>query len=280
MLGHDMVEQLDELGIEHVDSDVECSILDLDAIRAFVSGKSIEWIINCSGYTAVDKAEAEEAKADAINALGSENLGRIAVNSGARIIHFSTDYIFDGEASEPYEEDSPPSPRSAYGRTKARGEILLRAVCPEHFIVRTAWLYGIHGGNFVHTMLRLMNERDEVSVVEDQRGSPTYTKDLSRAICEIIQKDSREFGTYHFTNEGETSWFEFARSIYEIGRSTGKIAKACTVVPVSSDGYPTKTVRPKYSVLSKAKFRRTFKVVIPTWRDGLERFFRELGEEG
>jgi dTDP-4-dehydrorhamnose reductase len=280
MLGQDVVQRLDAIGLSHVDSDLDCDITDPAVVRRFAAGRPIEWIVNCSAYTAVDKAEDEEAKADTVNAIGPANLGREAAELGARVIHLSTDYVFDGEASSPYTEEHRPAPQGAYGRTKARGEKLLAEAAPEHFIIRTAWLYGVHGKNFVNTMLRLMDERDEVSVVNDQRGSPTYTLDLAAALCTIISADSRAYGIYHYSNEGETTWYQFARSIYTLGRARGRIGHSCALVPITTDRYPTKAARPKYSVLSKAKIKRIFAITIPTWQDGLERFFRDLDEEG
>jgi dTDP-4-dehydrorhamnose reductase len=278
MLGQDVVRRLDAVGLAHVDSDLECDITNAETVRSYARNRTIKWIMNCSAYTAVDKAEDEESKAYAINAIGPANLGRTAVEVGARVIHVSTDYVFDGEASSPYTEDELPSPRGAYGRTKARGEELLADATLEHFIVRTAWLYGVRGQNFVYTMLRLMDTREEITVVDDQRGCPTYTRDLAAALCAIVVANSSCYGIYHYTNEGETTWFQFARKIYELGTSYGQIRRSCEVRPITTNRYPTKSARPKYSVLSKAKISRTFAVVVPTWQDGLERFFRELKE--
>jgi dTDP-4-dehydrorhamnose reductase len=276
MLGQDVVRCLDTLGIPHADSDLDCDITDPVAVHDFAVRRQIEWIVNCSGYTAVDAAEDDEEKADAINALGPANLGRAAAAIGARIIHLSTDYVFSGETTSPYTEEHKPAPRGAYGRTKARGERLLAESTSEHFIVRTAWLYGVHGSNFVSTMIRLMNERDEVLVVNDQHGSPTYTRDLAGALCVIINSDSRAYGTYHYTNEGKTTWYQFARMIYQLGRARAHISRSCEVRPISTDRYPTKAIRPKYSVLSKSKIIKTFGISIPIWQDALERFYSEL----
>lgn len=276
MLGQDLVQRLDSLGLRHVDTDLDCDITDGAAVRSFTEGRAVEWVINCSGYTAVDKAEDEEGKAESINADGPANLGRAVSATGARIIHLSTDYVFDGLAAAPYMEDQVPAPRGAYGRTKAKGEALLREATLQHFIVRTAWLYGIHGKNFVQTMIRLMNERDEVTVVDDQRGSPTYTRDLADALCAIVRADSRAYGTYHYTNEGETTWYRFARAIHESASTRGLVHHACTVRPITTDQYPTKAVRPKYSILSKEKIKRTFGMAISSWEDALERFLSEL----
>ena len=278
MLGKDVVHRLDMLGLSHVDTDMGCDIADPEAVRTFAAGRSIEWIVNCSGYTAVDKAEDEEEKADAVNAIGPRNLGREAAKIGARVIHISTDYVFDGEAAEPYVEESMPAPRGAYGRTKARGERLLAEGTSAHFIVRTAWLYGVGGRNFVSTMLRLMAEQHEVSVVDDQRGSPTYAHDLAEALCTIIRSDTRAYGVYHYTNRGETTWFQFACRIHELGRARGLIRHGCEVRPTTTDRYPARATRPKYSVLATAKIVKTFGIVIPSWQDALERYFTELGK--
>ncbi len=279
MLGHDVARRFDARGLAHVDSDLDCDVTDPASVSRFPVGRPIEWIVNCSAYAAVDMAEEEEAKADAVNALGPANLGRVAAELSARIIHISTDYVFDGGETSPYTEEHPPAPLGAYGRTKARGEKLLADAAPAHFIVRTAWLYGVRGHNFVLTMLRLMNERDEVSIVDDQRGCPTYTRDLAAALCAIIDADSRAYGIYHYANEGETTWYQFARAIYEVGRTHGRITHACELRPITTDRYPTRAVRPMYSVLSKAKIKQTFGISVPIWQDALERFFAELEGE-
>lgn len=279
MLGRDVVRRLEELGLAHVDSDLDCDITDRDAVRAFAADRGVDWIINCAAYTAVDAAEDDEAKAEAVNAIGPANLGSEARDRHARIIQVSTDYVFDGNATTPYTEDQEPAPRGAYGRTKARGEQLLAAATPEYFIVRTAWLYGTHGKNFVATMLRLMNERDVVKVVDDQRGTPTYTRDLAVALCAFVAQDSRAFGTYHYTNDGEVTWYTFARAIYDLGHAHRRIGRACQIIPIETDQYPTKAVRPKYSVLSKLKIKQALQLDVPVWQSGLERYFSELDAE-
>ncbi len=279
MLGHEVTSALDRLGREHVDTDMDCDITDAAEVERFAAHHPIQWIVNCSAYTAVDAAEDEEEKAEAVNAKGPENLGAAAARLSAKVLHISTDYVFDGEASAPYVESQPTAPRSAYGRTKAKGEASLAAANRRSFIVRTAWLYGVHGKNFVATMLRLMRERDEVSVVDDQRGTPTYAVDLASAIGAIIQTNSEDYGFYHFTNEGETTWYQFACAIQEMGLRLGLLKKQCKVLPTTTERYPTKAVRPKYSVLSKSKIIGTFGLAIPSWQNGLERCIKELVEE-
>lgn len=273
MLGHEVASALDDDGFDHVDTDIECDITNIDALGNFASGKNIGWIINCSAYTAVDKAETEEEIAYRINAIGVRNLATVATEVNARIIHISTDYVFDGMATAPYAEDHEVVAEGAYGRTKAAGERFLQQEAAQFFIIRTAWLYGIHGKNFVYTMLRLMNERDEVKVVGDQRGTPTYAPDLAHAIVEFVRNDPKAYGIYHFTNDGETTWHGFAAEIYRMGRELGRIGKECKVTPITTAEYPTPAKRPAYSVLSKEKIKSTLALAIPDWRDGLRRFF-------
>jgi dTDP-4-dehydrorhamnose reductase len=276
MLGRDVVRELDALGLAHVDSDLDCDIADAAAVERFAQAQPLDWILNCAAYTAVDAAEDNEAAAEAVNARGSQNLARLATQRGARLIHVSTDYVFDGEASSPYAEDGTPAPRGAYGRSKLHGERLLAEACAQHFVVRTAWLYGLHGKNFVATMLRLMNEREVVSVVDDQRGTPTYTRDLAAALCRFVTTDAQAYGIYHYTNDGEATWFEFARAVLELGRTRGLVVKDCELRPITTAEYPTRAIRPRYSVLSKAKLRRALGLDIPTWEDALARYFDEL----
>lgn len=277
MLGQELSEQMDAWGIEHVGSDREVSIFDYEALSDFVRnaqshGKSIRAIVNCAAYTAVDRAEDEPQIAFALNAEGPGNIARLAQSLGARFIHISTDYVFDGKASRPYREDDPVGPTGVYGRTKAEGERNIIAVCPDSIIIRTAWLYGRHGPNFVSTMLRLMRERTEIGVVADQRGSPTWARDLANAIIAVLGAERCEPGIYHYTNEGETTWYEFACEIYAQGRALSLLPHDVTIHPLTTDQYPTKAKRPAYSVLSKEKIKKTFALSIPEWRDSLIKF--------
>jgi len=280
MLGTELGLILAAKGLEHFGSDRECDITDLAALRSGARGKRIEWIVNCSAYTAVDKAEEEEALARRINATGAENIAIVASEIGARMIHISTDYVFGGEGTRPYLEDEPVAPAGAYGRTKAEGEALVRSACPRHFILRTAWLYGRYGKNFVYTMLRLMGEKGEVDVVSDQRGSPTWAHDLAAAIATIAESRSEAYGNYHYTNSGETNWFEFAREIERLGGKYGLLKKGATVRPLTSAQYPSKVKRPSYSVLSKEKTERAFGIAPPPWQASLEAFIADLANNG
>ncbi|MFZ4617130.1 MAG: dTDP-4-dehydrorhamnose reductase [Rectinemataceae bacterium] len=280
MLGTELSLLLEKEGLPHVGSDRDVDILDPAALAGFAAGKGLTWIVNCAAYTAVDKAEDELELARALNAAGPENLGRLAASIGARIIHISTDYVFDGSGTRPYLESDPVMPLGAYGLTKAEGEARLMAVCPEALIVRTAWLYGAHGSNFVHSMIRLMRQREELGVVADQWGSPTWAADLARALVSIIRASGTSRGIFHFTNAGTTTWYEFAAEIEKLGREFGVIETPCRVKAIGTADYPTKTRRPAYSVLSKEKIEKTFGVRPTEWRESLRTFadssFRHL----
>ena len=283
MLGTELVLRCETLGIPFVGTDRDVSILDTDALRTFAQGKGISWIVNCAAYTTVDKAEEEEKLCHALNAEGPEHLGHVAKELGARLLHISTDYVFSGTPilengrPRPYQEADPPDPTGVYGRTKAEGERRLREACPESIILRTAWLYGKHGPNFVYTMLRLMKERDRIGVVADQRGSPTWAYDLAAAILRLVAlpPDKLPPGIYHYTNEGETTWYDFAREIHRLGRQYGLLDRDCAINPLTTDQYLTKAKRPAYSVLSKDKIK-ALGVAVPPWNLSLEQFMTNL----
>jgi dTDP-4-dehydrorhamnose reductase len=191
------------------------------------------------------------------------------------MIHISTDYVFRGDASKPYLETEPVDPQGAYGRTKAEGEALVASQCPRHFIVRTAWLYGKYGPNFVNTMLKLMKEKTSISVVNDQHGTPTWAYDLASAILCIIKKNTSKYGTYHFTNAGETSWFEFAMEIFRLGSELGLLSQTCEVLPINSTQYHAKAKRPSWSVLSKEKIIRDFGIIPTYWKESLKMYLEQ-----
>ena len=249
----------------------ELDITSRDAVKAFVTENNIEIIVNCAAYTNVDKAEIDEDIAHKINASAVENLGL----SGAKVIHISTDYVFSGDACIPYSETDPVAPRTAYGRTKREGEKLLQAVSAEAIIIRTAWLYSTFGNNFVKTMLRLGQERDNLVVVFDQIGSPTYAADLAAVIFAAINSPEWHAGVYHFTNEGVCSWYDFTHEIFTLSQSlldeelSNKIA-SCNLRPILSSEYQYQTPRPHFSVLNKSKIKQTFGISIPHWTDALQ----------
>lgn len=239
------------------------------AVRNFFDKHHFDCVINCAAYTAVDKAEDEPSEAEAVNHLGARWLAKY----GKCIIHISTDYVFDGKHSTPYFENDRTDPVSVYGQSKLRGELAVMEHAETAVILRTAWLYSAYGNNFLKTMLRLGKERDAVNVVSDQIGSPTFAGDLAQGIVNIlpfIQKGEKDI--YHFANEGVCSWYDFAHAIMELA------GLSCRVNPIESRSYPTKAVRPFYSVLSKEKIKRDFNLDIPHWRDSLAGILKDLKE--
>lgn len=276
MLGRELCGLLSETKYRFVATDREVDITDQESIADFLRCHSdIDWIINCAAYTAVDQAEEELYDADLINHIGPINLAKAAFDIGARVVHISTDYVFNGNKRSPYSESDPVDPVGVYGKTKEEGERAVRDTTLNHFIIRTSWLYGGHGKNFVYTMLRLMDSRDEIGVVADQFGSPTWTGDLAAFILYLVNKDSTGFGTYHFSNEGEISWFDFARSIYFIGRELGLLSKDVVINALKTEEYPTKAPRPPYSVLSKEKVK-SCGYTVPHWEESLRSFLQSI----
>lgn len=243
-----------------VDRD-ELDIRDPGACLAAVAGH--DFVVNVAAWTAVDEAESHEPAAFAVNAVGAANLARACSAAGLPMLQVSTDYVFAGDANSPYAEDAPLAPRSAYGRTKAAGEWAVQALCPQSWIVRTAWLYGAHGPNFVKTMARLAAERETVTVVNDQSGQPTWTVDLASAIVRLVQAQA-PFGTYHGTSSGETTWFGFAQAIFaELGLDSERVK------PTTTDAFPRPAPRPAYSVLGHEAWRGAALDPLPSWRKSL-----------
>lgn len=239
-----------------------------EAVQNYFAQNKLFAVINCAAYTAVDKAESDQDNAFRINALAPGILAANAAKTGAKIIHVSTDYVFDGNASQPYMESDDVNPQGVYGQTKLEGEKNVQQRNQDAIIIRTSWLYSTFGNNFVKTMLRVGKERDEIKVVFDQVGSPTYAADLAATILQIVQKSANNAeafvpGIYHYSNEGVASWYDFALAIFELA------AVKCKVQPVVSAEYPTPTKRPNYSVLNKSKIKNTFGVGIPHWRESL-----------
>ena len=249
-------------------------ITDREALDKFIQQNHIKYIINCAAYTAVDKAEDDEELCYKINRDAVENIAHAAVNHGAKVIHVSTDYVFDGTKTTPYVESDAVCPKSVYGRSKQEGEAILTEVCPESIIIRTAWLYSVYGNNFVKTMIRLGQERDALNVVADQTGTPTNAADLAQAITYILdysESNGFENGIYHYSNEGVTTWYDFTLAIHQDAGIT-----TCKVSPITTDQYPTRASRPQYSVLDKTKIKETFGLAIPLWKDSLARCIGQL----
>ena len=254
------------------DDIVTLDITDETAVERMVADNAINVIVNCAAYTAVDAAEDNEQLAALLNADAVGILARATKRHGARMIHISTDYVFDGQSRIPYTEEMPTCPQSAYGRTKLDGERqLLEALGNDAVILRTAWLYSPYGKNFVKTMLALGKDKPALKVVFDQVGSPTCAHDLARAIVTIMSADTWHGGIYHFSNEGVISWYDFTKAIHRLAGIT-----TCDVQPCHSDEFPAKAHRPAYSVLDKTKFKTTFGVTIPYWLDSLAATLKHL----
>ena len=278
MLGSELSRLLVQEHIEHTGSGSEVDILDPRAISDFAARNTITAMVNCAAYTAVDKAEDEPVLCARLNVEGPANLASLADRIGARFIHISTDYVFAGDASTPYREEDPVNPIGIYGRTKAEGEKAVMVACPGAIILRTSWLYGEFGANFVFAMLKQMREREELGVVSDQLGTPTWTRNLSRAIAEILASPTVLSGIYHYTDAGEISWYLFALEIYKLGRELGFLKKECRISPIVTAQYPARAKRPAYSVLSKEKIIADFCVEVPSWEKSLSRFLKEVLE--
>lgn len=275
MLGSEICRQLSENNVQYVKSDVDVDITDIEALRRFARSWSVSWIINCAAYTAVDKAESDVELAKKLNKVAPGNIAKVASELGARLIHISTDYVFDGTGDTPRTEDMPVAPIGVYGVTKANGEIAVTENCERYYILRTAWLYGWAGKNFVYTMIRAMNTHESVKVVNDQKGTPTFAGDLANVILQIISKGTVPYGTYHVTDLGEITWWNFTNEIKKQGIESGwinEIGKQCVVNPCTTEEYPTPAKRPAYSVLSKDKIQKTLGITLPDWKESLNKF--------
>ena len=248
----------------------ELDICNRNAVIEYVQREEIDCIVNCAAYTAVDKAEENAELCECLNAQAPGFLAEAAQSRGAGMIQISTDYVFDGTQHIPYKETDNPCPVSVYGRTKLKGEELVRLKCAKSMVIRTAWLYSTFGNNFVKTMIRLGEERDTLGVVFDQIGSPTYARDLAIAIYVAIENGIVP-GVYHFSNEGVCSWYDFTKAIHRLSGVT-----SCKVRPLHTDEYPSSAPRPHYSVLDKAKIKETFNIEIPYWEESLEQCIRLL----
>ncbi len=245
----------------------DLNIADASASDKYFSEHAIDFCINCAAYTAVDKAETEQENAFVINATAVATLATVCKKNNTQLIHISTDYVFDGTASQPYKETDKTNPVNVYGKSKLQGEELAMQNAPSTIIIRTAWLYSSFKANFVKTMLRLMKEKESINVVSDQFGCPTYAADLAAAIMQIIVSGkSKEYpGIYHYTNAGITNWFEFALAIKKLSGSN------CIINPITSAEYPTEAKRPAYSVLDTSKIKETFGLIIPEWENSLQK---------
>lgn len=275
MLGRQLSLEFENRGLPYFASDQEVDICRPECLRDFAEGKKIGWMVNCAAYTAVDRAEAEPERALAVNAAGVENLARLAAELEAKLIHFSSDYVFAGDGQEPYRESEPPRPLSRYGWSKRQGEIKLAAQSGSFFLFRISWLYGVYGPNFVHTMLTIFREKEMARVVNDQFGSPTYAAALAENIAGLIESGSDRFGLYHYCDRGVISWFDFASRIMDLALEFGMIPKKIPLEAVPTSAFPTAAVRPRYSVLDSGKAVRELGFQVRDWQPNLEKFFRE-----
>jgi dTDP-4-dehydrorhamnose reductase len=274
MLGLDLQVALALAGVPekqvHAKDRDDLDVTDLEAVRAAV--READVVVNAAAWTAVDDAETHEGQAFAVNALGAANVARACRESGARLVHMSTDYVFAGDATDPYAEDAPLAPISAYGRTKAAGEWAVESHCPESWIVRTAWMYGAGGPNFVKTMARLAAERETVNVVDDQRGQPTWAMDVADGILRLVGTRA-PFGVWHATSQGETTWFGFTQEIFRLlGLDPARVR------PTTTDAFPRPARRPAYSVLGHDGWRMSRLAPLPPWQESLAKALPDVVE--
>lgn len=253
-------------------AEAEANILDQPGLESLLQKEQPAFVINCAAYTAVDKAEDEVELAKAVNETGAENLALACASNQATLVHVSTDFVFEGNLVRLLTENDEAKPINVYGQTKLDGEKAVIALLKKHFIIRTSWLYSEYANNFVKTMLKLGAERDELNIIADQVGTPTYAIDLANVIFDIIESDSDAYGTYHYSNEGVTSWFDFAQAIFDISATQVKAN------PIPGSAYPTKAIRPAFSVMDKSKIKNTFGLAIPYWRDSLVQCIEKLKE--
>jgi len=253
----------------------QLDITDLEQVKNTINSIKPDWIINAAAYTAVDKAESDSAGAYAINADGAANLAMAAQAINARLLHISTDFIFDGKNNRPYLPEDAANPLGVYGASKLAGEQKVRELLGDDtLIIRTAWVYSSHGNNFVKTMLNLMAERDTLGVVEDQVGTPSWAAEIATAIYLSIENNLR--GIYHWTDTGAASWYDFSVAIYELGKEAGLLNNSVTINPIPTEDYPTPAVRPPYSILNKDSLRKAINYTGKHWRDSLSQMILEI----
>lgn len=271
-LGYEVVRLLDARGVECRGTDLaDFNLTDAESVLRYVRDYAPDVIVHCAGYTNVDKAESEPEVCAAVNGMGTVHMVRAALNVGAKLVYISSDYVFPGTGDTPYEINDPYGPKNVYGVSKVQGEDAVRSLMTRYFIIRTSWLFGRNGSNFVRTMRRLGAEKKELRVVSDQVGSPTYAADLARVICDMIPTE--KYGIYHVHNEGYISWADFARMIME------KSGLPCRIIPVSSADYPTPARRPLNSRLAGHHLAEAGFEPMPSVEDALDRFLMELREE-
>lgn len=270
-LGYDVVNELTKRGHEAVGVDIEeMDITDKESVDKVITEANVDTVIHCAAYTAVDAAEDNIELCRKVNAEGTENVAKVCKKLDLKMIYISTDYVFKGQGTRPWEPDDEREPLNVYGQTKYEGELAVEQNLTKYFIVRIAWVFGVNGKNFIKTMLNLGKTRDKLTVVNDQIGSPTYTYDLARLLVDMAESD--KYGRYHATNEGLCSWYEFACEIFK------QAGISVEVAPVSSEEYPAKAKRPSNSRMSKEKLTKNGFEKLPSWQDALNRYLKALGE--
>ncbi len=303
MLGREVAYQLTQNNLTWVGTNSDVDITNINDLESFSEAhnsnagrtgyaatrktvpEKITWVINCAAYTAVDKAEDEENIARKVNTDGALNVARTARSMGARLIHISTDYVFDGTAAVPYKEDNPKYPLNVYGVTKSLGEDAIQKEMTQYYIFRASWLYGYCGNNFVYKMTKLMNTNPSVKVVNDQRGTPTNCSTLASIIIRIIttadnakslfcKKAPVPYGIYNCSDGGDATWYDFAKKIYELGRKYNRITQECSIEPCTTNDFPVKAKRPPYSIMDKTKLQNALRMKLPEWKESLEKFVK------
>ncbi len=303
MLGQELCRQLTQIGMTWIGSGSEVDITKVDDLETFTQSHDqsanrtgysvakkkvpakIEWVINCAAYTDVEGAEDEPEKAMKVNAEGALNIARATRKIGAKFIHFSTDYVFDGMAKSPYSEDNPKNPVNEYGKSKLAGEDAIQKEMTQYYIIRSSWLYGFDRPNFVYKMISEMSTNDSVQAVADQKGSPTFAGNLANVAIKIMQTSINAhhlfgknaavpYGVYHYADSGEATWCSFAEKIYVLAKKYKRISNNCNINPISSADLSLKAKRPVYSVLSTAKISSSMKIKIPSWEESLEKFIK------
>lgn len=266
---HDLKESYPQHQMVFVDRE-EMDLSNPEQILEVLNTEKPQIIVSAGAYTAVDKAESDQELCDAVNHIAVKTIGAWAAENNAKVIHISTDYVFDGTSETPLKETDAPDPINVYGLTKLHGEQALRASGAAYVIIRTAWVYSVYGANFVKTMIRLMSEREEIGVVADQVGTPTYARDLASTIMQVIEAPEFVQGVFHYSNEGKISWHDFAVAIKEIKGFSTKVNA------INSDAFPTPAKRPNFSLLDKSKIKETYKVAVPDWKTSLEEMLAKV----
>jgi len=278
MLGRQMAVELARSGISFIGTDMELDISDEKVVMNFMARHRFNWVINCAAYTAVDKAESESDIAMKVNGMAPGILGKAASKRGSNLLHISTDYVFNGQSNQAYLETDATDPVSVYGKTKLAGELALMKACPNAVILRISWLYGVYGRNFVETMLKAMEEKEEIRVVADQLGAPTYAGLLARNVASLIGQDIQASGIYHYQDKGRISWYGFAREIQRLGIVDGILSKKSQIMPVTTEAYPTAAKRPSFSVLNTERSQKELGFSVKSWKDNLAQYFDERKE--